>query len=237
MLARQIERVRRSRLVDHFLVATSLDGSDDRLEQLCRTIDIPCFRGSLADVLDRFYRAASQYAAADIVRLTGDCPLADPELIDQVIAFYREGGYDYVSNAVEPTFPDGLDVEVFRYECLEQTWREALLPSEREHVTTFIYSHPERFRIGQVRAENDHSSLRWTVDVAQDFRLVSEIYAALYPANPNFSTADIFALLDSRPELKIQNTRHARNEGLEKSRREDQTFVQSCREKHVKPLS
>jgi len=140
MLLRQIERVKQAKLIEQLLVATSDDKSDDPIEQLCRENDIACFRGSLDDVLDRFYQAAKPYQPDHIVRLTGDCPLIDPQLIDEVVVFCLSGDYDYVSNAFEPTYPDGLDVEVFRFPCLQQAWEEAELPSEREHVTLFIKS-------------------------------------------------------------------------------------------------
>ena len=221
MLLRQIERVRRATRIGRLLVATSSDPSDDAIEKLCRDNEVSLFRGSLDDVLDRFYRAAIPIAPDHVVRLTGDCPLADPELIDQVISFYLDGGFDYASNVVVPTFPDGLDVEVFRFSCLEQAWKEADLPSQREHVTPFIHRQPGRFRIGSFRGEKDLSGLRWTVDGPEDFELVTEIYASLYPGNRAFTTKDIFDLLGMRPELATLNACYGRNEGMNKSLAED----------------
>jgi spore coat polysaccharide biosynthesis protein SpsF len=219
MLARHIERLRRCRQIDSLMVATSVDPSDDAIESLCREVTLPCHRGSLNDVLDRYHAAAHRIDPAPdhIVRVTGDCPLADPDVIDAVIRFHVDGGYDYTSNALEPSFPDGLDVEVIRSECLDEAWREAALPSEREHVMLFVYSHPERFRIGKVRSPVDLAHLRWTVDEPADLEVVNAIYAGLYPAKPDFTTADILAFLDTRPELKTLNTRHPRNEGLNRS--------------------
>ena len=217
MLLRQLERLGRARKIDRLLVATSVEPSDDAIEELCRQHNIACFRGSLNDVLDRFYQAASPIKAEHVVRLTADCPLADPELIDQVINFYLDGGYDYASNSVESSFPDGLDVEVFKFSCLEQAWHEARLPSQREHVTPFIHQQPQRFRIGHFRSPVDLSHLRWTVDMPKDFELVTMIYEALYPRKPEFSTADILNLLDQRPELVNWNTMYQRNEGYLKS--------------------
>ena len=221
MLLRQVERVRRATRVGRLMVATSIDPSDDPIEKLCRGNGVSVFRGSLDDVLDRFYRAAMPLAPDHVVRLTGDCPLADPELIDRVISFCLEGGFDYASNVVDPTFPDGLDVEVFRFSCLEQAWKEAGLPSQREHVTLFIHQQPGRFRIGSFRGEVDLSGLRWTVDGPEDFELVTEIYAALYPGNKEFTTRDVLDLLGRRPELATLNAHCGRNEGLRKSREED----------------
>jgi spore coat polysaccharide biosynthesis protein SpsF len=224
MLARHIERLRRCRKIDGLMVATSVDPSDDAIEALCGELDIPCFRGSLPDVLDRYYRAAmaSEIEPEHIVRVTGDCPLADPELIDRVIEFHLDGGYDYSCNARDPfTFPDGLDVEVFRAACLERAWREATLPSQREHVTPFVYQHPEWFKIGDFKNTTDLSHLRWTVDEPADFELVRRIYEALYPANPAFTTPDILDYLEVHPELKTLNVGHQRNEGFQKSLEKD----------------
>lgn len=217
MLARQIERLQRSRRVERLVVATSDQREDDPIAQLCADLGITCHRGSLDDVLDRFHGAALPHHPTHVVRLTGDCPLADPDVIDACIDFHLAGNFDYTTNALQPTFPDGLDVEVFRANCLDEAWREARLPSQREHVTPFIHGQPERYRIGHYRGEPDLSHLRWTVDEAEDFALVETIYAALYPANPVFSTADILSLLARRPELATLNTAFARNEGYAKS--------------------
>ncbi len=220
MLARQIERVKRSALIDRLLVATSAAAEDAGIERLCAELRVDCYRGSLDDVLDRFYRAAQPCNPAYVVRLTGDCPLADPELIDAVIRFCVDGDYDYASNALQPTFPDGLDTEVLRFACLAEAWREARLPSQREHVTPFIYSQPRRFRIGSYVNAVDYSHLRWSVDEPEDFALIERIYQALYPANRAFASADILALLKRHPEI-VSNTHIQRNEGYLESLRRD----------------
>ncbi len=221
MLLRQIERLQRAKKIDQLLVVTSTEPSDDSIEKLCADNDIACFRGNLNDVLDRFYQAARPLQPDHIVRLTADCPLTDPALIDDVIEFYIAGNYDYASNAVEPTYPDGLDVEVCRFACLEQAWQEAKLPSQREHVTPFIHQQPQRFSIGHYKNPVNLSHLRWTVDEPKDFELVTKIYEALYPKNPSFSTQDILILLDEHSELVHLNTTHRRNEGYQKSVAED----------------
>lgn len=230
MLLRQVERLQKARKIDRLLVATSVEPSDDAIGSLCEQQGIACFKGSLNDVLDRFYQAARTYTPEHIVRLTADCPLTDPALIDEVLDFYLDGGYDYASNAVESTFPDGLDVEVFRFSCLELAWQSANLPSEREHVTPFIHQQPNRFKIGHYKNSSDLSHLRWTVDEPKDFELVSMIYEALYPANPNFSTQDILRLLDERPELAYWNTMHQRNEGYQKSLAADLPLTNQTKE-------
>lgn len=217
MLLRQIERLKKSRKIDQLLVATSTEPSDDPIENLCEKNGIACYRGSLNDVLDRFYQAARRFDPEHVVRLTADCPLTDAKLIDDVIGFYLDGGFDYASNAIHATYPDGLDMEIFHFSCLEQAWCEATLPSQREHVTPFIHQQPLLFKIGHYKNSSDLSHLRWTVDEPKDFELVSMIYEALYQNNPDFSTQDILQLLDQRPELVHWNTAHQRNEGYQKS--------------------
>jgi len=221
MLARQVERLRRCRTIDRLLLATSIDAADDALAGLAARIGIDCFRGSLDDVLDRFHAAASGRGADQIVRLTGDCPLADPELIDRLVELHVAGGYDHSCNTLNPRWPDGLDAEVMRAEVLEAAWREAVLPSDREHVTRFIYTRPERFRLGSLVGDTDLSDQRWTVDTPEDLAMVRAVYAALYPANPAFGTEDTLAFLAAHPEIAALNRAHRRNEALERSLAQD----------------
>lgn len=213
MILRQIERLRRTQRIDELMVVTSEDASDDALAEVCEKADVPVFRGSLNDVLDRFYRAIESKTVDHVVRLTADCPLTDPATVDAVIDFYLDGGFDYASNTLSPTYPDGLDAEIFRAEVLRTIWREASLPSEREHVTSFIYKHPERFKLGNLARDPDLSSLRWTVDTPADFVFAEAVYEALYAGNSGFDFADVLALLARRPELQLINTEQARNAG------------------------
>ena len=224
MLARQIERVKRSRLIDQLIVATSEHDSDRPLAELCLRLKIDCYRGSLDDVLDRFYQAAKKYSPDTIVRLTGDCPLADPELIDRVIQFYFDSASDYVSNCLEPTFPDGLDAEVFSLAALEEAWKNGSLKSEREHVTPYITGHPEKFNLANLSNEKNLSDLRWTVDEPEDFDFARAVYERLYQRNPRFGMNDILALLDDDPQLGRINQGFTRNEGLAKSLAEDEVL-------------
>ncbi len=218
MLSLQIERIQRSKKIEKLIVATSNDRSDNDIENLCINIQIPCFRGSLDDVLDRFYQTATQYKPEHVVRLTGDCPLIDPEIIDKVINFYFEGDFDYATNSMVPyTFPDGLDVEVFSFTVLEKAWHEAILPSHREHVVPFIRQHPEMFKVGYYKNEVDLSHLRWTVDEPEDFEFVSQIYKELYPQNPTFITEDILELINRKPLLLEINSHVERNLVAKKS--------------------
>ncbi len=221
MLMRQVERIRRATTLDALVIATSTDRSDDALARVCVENGLSCFRGSLDDVLDRFYHAARERNPEHVVRLTGDCPVADPAVIDAVVHYAVAGGFDYASNTLRPTFPDGLDVEVVTFACLETAWREARLPSQREHVTPFIHQQPERFRVGNYAGPRDLSHLRWTVDEAPDFELIRQIYEALYPAKPDFDTDDILALLARRPELAQINASLKRNQGYLQSLAQD----------------
>jgi spore coat polysaccharide biosynthesis protein SpsF len=215
MLAHQLDRVRRARSLDALIVATSTDSSDDPIEQLCATEGVSCFRGSLDDVLDRYYQAALPHRPSTIVRLTGDCPLADPDLIDRVVEFFHSDRFDIAG--ADQTHPDGLDVEVFRFDVLEHAWRHATRPSDREHVSRFILDQPDRFRIGPYSSPVDLSHMRWTVDEPQDFELVTRIYEALHPRKPAFTTEDILELLAAQPELLELNRGIGRNEGLARS--------------------
>lgn len=225
MLIRQIERLRHARRVDRLLVATSTDPSDDSLAAVCDRHGIAYFRGSLNNVLDRFYQAAIPYKPDHVVRLTGDCPLADPAIIDAVIAFHLNGDYDYSSNAIAPSFPDGLDAEIMRFACLEEAWREADLPSEREHVTPFIYRRPGCYRIGSYKGGHDFSHYRWTVDEPEDLEFVTRIYEHLYSKNTVFGMDDILAVLELDPVLTMINKGFKRNEGLKKSLQDDLRFI------------
>ena len=214
MLAHQIERVQGAKRVDKIIIATSEDSSDNAIAQLGESLLVPCFRGNLADVLDRYYQASLAFPSDVIVRLTGDCPLIDPGLIDHVIDTHLKGNNDYTSNCEPASFPDGLDVEVFNVSALKTAWENAVKPSEREHVTPFIRNHPELFSCGSVQHDTDLSNLRWTVDEKEDFMFVEKVYQALYKTNPAFTFKDILHYLEQHPEIAKINQGFIRNEGL-----------------------
>ena len=225
MLSLQIERTMRARLIDQLVIATSTDKSDDPVEQLCRQLSVACFRGNLDNVLDRYYHAAKQYRPEIIVRLTGDCPLADPLVIDGAIQYFLDHGLDYVTNCgSESTFPDGLDVEIFTFEALKTAWENAQLPSEKEHVTPYIRNRQDRFKTGIFKGKPDRSHMRWTVDEPKDFEFVSRIYQELYFANSEFDTSDILDLLNKKPELMNINASIGRDEGFQKSLKIDEEY-------------
>jgi spore coat polysaccharide biosynthesis protein SpsF len=195
MIDLQLERLERCGAIGRLVVATSEEASDDPLAAFLAKRGTPVHRGALADVLDRFHGALQAFGPADIVlRLTADCPLTDPALIDRCVETLQASGADYVSNDLHRTFPRGLDNEVMRASALEDAWREASTPYEREHVTPFIYNNPQRFRLEGVRQGRDESGLRWTVDTPEDFEFARRVYEALYPSNPAFRSEDIRAL-------------------------------------------
>jgi len=221
MLLHQIERLKQSKMIDKLVVATSIDISDDSIEIMCRDNSIEVFRGSLDNVLDRFYRCAKHYGPEHIVRLTGDCPLADFQLIDKVIEKYLLTKNDYMSNFLIPTFPDGLDVEIFKLSALEKAWNYAKLPSEIEHVSVYIRNKLKSDENCNFRSAEDLSQFRWTVDEHEDFIFVKKIYEALYFDNPLFLTKDILNLLNKHPDLIRLNNKFIRNEGMIKSLKKD----------------
>ena len=207
MLLHQLDRARRASAFDRLVVATSTDDSDDDVVRMCRDSGYDCERGSLHDVLDRFWQIASRHGAEHIVRLTGDCPLTDPEIIDLVVDAHLTTGADYTSNTrPRSTWPDGLDVEVVRAGVLEQAWREAVTTSDREHVLPFVWNRPERFHLNMVTSEMDLNHLRWTVDGPSDFQLVEAIFAALYPRNPMFGIRDVQTFLGQNKNIPQLNS-------------------------------
>jgi len=234
MLTRQIERVRQAQSLDQIIVATSTAPADDTIASECMRTGVSCSRGSLDDVLDRFYRAVEPTLATVVVRLTGDCPLICPEVIDAVVALREHGRFDYASNAQERSFPDGLDVEVMTRDSLAVAWQHGQLPSEREHVTPYIWKHPQLFRIGSYRNPIDFSVLRWTVDERADYALISTIFERLYPVNPRFRMADVLHLLESEPALAQLNAGIQQNEGYLKSLEADRQLIGAA-PSHPKP--
>jgi spore coat polysaccharide biosynthesis protein SpsF len=220
LLERVVGRAKRAKLLQLVAIATTDRPTDDAVAALCDKIGVACFRGSEDDVLDRYYQAAKTFAAETVVRLTADCPLLDPDVIDRAVRCFQAGDFDYLSNGVERTYPDGLDTEVFRFTALERAWREARLKSEREHVTPYLYKHPELFRLGSEKNDRDFSALRWTVDEPEDLEFVRAVYGHFGPER-TFGMADVLKLLGEHPELQAINAGFEINEGYQKSLRED----------------
>ena len=209
MLERLIERLRRVRRAELLVVATTVNATDDPIAALCRDLAVACCRGSEHDVLGRYALAARTYGVDVVVRVTADCPLLDPALVDDAIGEFATGRWDYVGNMLPPTWPFGMAVEVFAAATLAIADGEARAPDEREHVTPFIYRHPRRFRLHNIAGERDLSAHRWTVDTDADYALVSRLFETLYPARPHFDLADLLGTIDAHPEWAAIN-RHVR---------------------------
>ena len=215
LLRRVIERVKAIRNVDGVVIATTDAPADHAIEEIAQREQVAVFRGSESDVLDRYYHAAVRNRADVIARVTADCPLLDPEVAARVIDHFLRGAFDYVSNVDPPTFPDGLDTEVFTMKALGESWREAHLNSDREHVTPFIRSRKDRFSQGNVENPANLSHLRWTVDEADDLEFIRQVYARM--GKDLFGLDEVMNLLQREPALMAINHRHERNEGYKRS--------------------
>jgi spore coat polysaccharide biosynthesis protein SpsF len=208
MVARLMERLRRVALIDVVCLATSTDESDAPLVAVARQEGAACHRGSLDDVLGRVLAAAQSVGADAIVEITGDCPLADPGIIDAAIRRYQSGDVDYVINVLDRrTFPDGFDVQVYGVPLLAEVARLTADPTDRVDVTPYIYHHADRYRVLNLLAppELDRPQYRLSVDYLEDFEVVTAIYEALYPRDPAFTAFDIMALLDAHPGIARRN--------------------------------
>lgn len=206
LLAYQLERLQRCEKVDQIWIATTTNATDEPVVALAAAFSIPVYRGSEADVLSRYADAAQQAQASTIVRVTADCPLIDPGVIDQVIArFQQSDAPDYASNTLARTYPRGLDVEVFSAQGLAMAHAEATEPSHREHVTPFFYTQSERFRLANVESGQDWGHYRWTVDTPEDFELVRRILEAIYLDHPQFTTQDVIQVLEQHPDWMALN--------------------------------
>ena len=204
LLGYELERAARAKRLSGIVVATTTNATDDIVARFAESCGVGVYRGPEDDVLERYHGAAAAFGAEAVVRLTADCPLIDPDLIDSVVSALLDAQepVDYTSNVLERrTYPRGLDAEAFTRDALERTWREAKAPFEREHVTPYIYNHPEIFKLEGVYGDRDLSRHRWTVDTPEDFELIRTLLEQLYPVNPTFSFEDIVRLMDDNPGL------------------------------------
>jgi spore coat polysaccharide biosynthesis protein SpsF len=200
ILVRVINRLRRAAALHEIVIATSTQPSDAIISELCHQNGWNCFRGSEDDVLDRYYFTAVRSKADVIVRITSDCPLIEPSIVDRVVQEFleRQPSIDYASNCLPPrTFPQGLDTEVLRFDVLERAWREDKNQSWREHVTPYVYRHPELFHIHAVANHIDYSYMRWTVDTPQDLTFVRKIYDHF--RHDHFSWSEVLSILEQHP--------------------------------------
>jgi len=204
MIARQVERLRRSKRLDHLVVATSDDPSDDGLATYAASLDLDVVRGPLADVLARFIKALDAFPeTSTLVRLTADCPLTDWRVLDETVEAHVESGADYTENMAVKTYPHGLDVEVMKVEALRRAGAEATSAYDREHVTPYLYATPGRFRLADITRSPSLAHLRWTVDLPEDLEFVRHVYETLYPGDPDFGTEAIAALPWNTSRAKV----------------------------------
>ena len=212
-----IERLKLSEKINKIVIATTCEPRDKEIISCAIRSKVDYFTGSENDVLSRFFNCAKYFSMDTIVRITADDPFKDPQLIDHAIKILDEGGFDYVSNTIKPTFPEGIDIEVIKFNALKESYLNAVKKSEREHVTPYIWKNPEKFNLYNIESENDYSDLRLTIDYIEDLDALKEI-AKFYGQDLSFSYKDIVHLIN---ENKVKLPKTIRNEGYLKSIRED----------------
>ncbi len=223
VLAHIVERLSYCKMIEKIVVATTNEVSDDLVAEYCENNNIDCYRGSLEDVLDRYYQTAKIHHADPIVRITGDCPVIDPVVVDAVITGYLSGEYDFYGLGGE--FPDGLDCAVFSFSAIERAWKEAKLQSEREHVGPYIENNPHLFRNGTLELFQGLAQQRWTLDELNDYELLSKIFNKLYRLDSPFLTHEILQFIQNNPDLLAINSKIVRNEGYLRSLQEDKIII------------
>ena len=206
-----LKRLHRSKEVNKIVIATSTNNNNDILVKHIKSLGYSCMQGSEDDVLERYAIAASKYKADIIVRITGDCPLIDPILVDHCVKGFKENNVDYFSNNHPETFPDGLDVEVFSISALKSALNESNSQHDHEHVTPYIRN-SGKFELDSMRSEHDYSSMRWTLDEPEDFEVISNIFDYFFPRY-DFDWEEVLELAIKKPELFMANQKILRNEG------------------------
>lgn len=217
-----IDQVKQSKKIDKIVIATTTKVDDDIITMISKKNNCDYFRGKENDVLDRYYNCANFFNFDSIVRITSDCPLIDPQIIDKVIEKFESEDYDYVTNIFPRTFPKGLDVEIFSFKILEKIWKIAKLPSEREHVTQFILNN-NKFRIGNIKHNYDLSNLRWTLDQKEDFEFLLNIVKRIQERPILIN--NVLTVLKKEPWLSEINIGIDPNEGIKKSKKEDEEYL------------
>ena len=207
-----IDRVKQIKSVEQIILATTQEKNDKILIEIAKQNSIGIFAGDSMDVLNRDYQCALQNNADPIIRITGDCPLIDPDIVEEMLEFYLKNNYDYISNRINPKYPDGLDVEIYSFKTLQMVEQNAKLSSERSLVTTYITKNPKIFKIFSYENQEDLSGHRWTVDEQNDLEFVRKIYSIMKPKT-NFSMNEIIEILVKNPELLKINSGIMRNEG------------------------
>ena len=215
-----VKRAIKTSLVDFIVVATTVNSEDDCLVQWCNDNDIKVFRGSERNVLDRYYKCAVKYNADTVVRITADDPFKDPQVNDHAIKLLIDNKYDYVSNTINPSYPEGLDIEVFTFSALKSAYKNAILESEKEHVTPYIWKNKDKFKIFNFSHSENISHLRWTIDYEEDLEFVRHVCGKLDNSD-SFLMKDVMKVLKENPEITKKQKNVIRNEGYMKSVNED----------------
>ena len=220
-----INQLKHCKSIEKIIVATTTLQEDDKIAQFCIDNKISYFRGDSKNVLERHYICAEKFSLSKIIRMPSDKPLLDPEVVDEIVEIFNSNSFDYVTNFLPSTFPGGTEVEVLSFGSLKKSWEKAMLPSEKEHVTSYIYNHRDDFRIFNVVNSEDLSNFRWAVDRIEDLRLVREIVSRIHK-NP-ILIKDILELFKNEPNLVEINKQVDGNEGNTKSEKEDKEFLDS----------
>tara|TARA_E500000331_G_scaffold249814_1_gene240265 strand:+ start:169 stop:912 length:744 start_codon:yes stop_codon:yes gene_type:complete len=218
-----INQLRESKYLQKIIVATTTNPEDNEIVEFCEKMDVDVFRGESDDVLSRYYECAKFFSLSSILRVTGDCPLIDPKIVDQGISKFLEKKYDYVTNTFPRSFPDGNETEIFSFDTLKICYKNAVLPSEREHVTPYIRNNKEQFKINNFSYFEDISNLRWTLDYDVDLKLIKKIISKIQLRPIHME--DILELFKSEPNLKKINQDHKPNEGYMRSLNNDKEFL------------
>lgn len=223
ILEHMVDRVTHSRTLDKVLIATSTDESDDVIEALCRRTGIECIRGPNEDLLSRYKMVCDAVGADIIAKMGADSPLIDPSIIDKVVKIFVNNDYDYVSNygPFPRTYPEGIALDVYTSKTLDEVYNEAKKPSEREHISPFIWMRPERYRIYRVDCEKDLLKYRLCLDYKEDYYVIKSVFEGLYPQNPFFTMEEIIEWLDAHPDILKINSHIKPYEGLLKSLEQD----------------
>ncbi|WP_346887107.1 glycosyltransferase family protein [Clostridium sp. UBA1056] len=209
VLEHVVDRLRKSQLLNDIIIATTIGECDNKIAEEAERLSVNCYRGSENDVLSRYYNAAKENGSEIVIRITSDCPVIDPRIIDSMlerfIELYKNNEIDYMSNTLERTFPRGLDAEIIPFEILEKAYNEADKQYEREHVTPYIYQNPETFKLIGFKNPINYSEYRWTLDTPEDFEVITRIYKELYKYDEMFYFDDIMNLMKRYPEIKNIN--------------------------------
>ena len=215
-----IDRVKQIKSVEQIILATTQEKNDKILIEIAKQNSIGIFAGDSMDVLNRDYQCALQNNADPIIRITGDCPLIDPDIVGEMLEFYLKNNYDYISNRINPKYPDGLDVEIYSFKTLQMVEQNAKLSSERVLVTTYITKNPKIFKIFSYTNDENLSHFRWCLDEESDYKMLQKIFQEFEPNNL-FSTKDILELLEKKPDISKINYGITTNQGYINSLKKD----------------